>query len=142
MKFSSTEITRLKIRPLPLSHSRVTGVLVVRVSPSTKRHSLLGSMNEERLLKVLLAPHVSEKSTLAAETNNTVVFKVVKDANKAEIKAAVEKLFEVEVNSVRTVNCKGKTKRHGQSFGKRSDWKKAYVVLKEGQDIDFVGAGE
>ena len=64
------------------------------------------------------------------------------DKYSSEIKAAVEKLFEVEVNSVRTVNCKGKTKRHGQSFGKRSDWKKAYVVLKEGQDIDFVGAGE
>ena len=97
-------------------------------------------MNQERLLKVLLAPHVSEKSTLAAEANNTVVFKVVKDANKAEIKAAVESLFEVEVNSVRTVNVKGKTKRHGMNFGKRSDWKKAYVVLKDGQEIDFVGA--
>ena len=88
-------------------------------------------MNEERLLKVLLAPHVSEKSTLAAETNNTVVFKVVKDANKAEIKAAVEKLFEVEVNSVRTVNCKGKTKRHGQSFGKRVTGKKHMLCLKK-----------
>lgn len=99
-------------------------------------------MNQERLLKVLLAPHVSEKSTLAAEANNTVVFKVVKDANKAEVKAAVEKLFEVEVDSVRTVNCKGKTKRHGTSFGKRSDWKKAYVMLKEGQEIDFVGGAE
>ncbi len=96
-------------------------------------------ISEERLLKVLLAPHVSEKSTMAAEGNNAVVFKVLKDANKAEIKAAVEKLFEVEVSSVRTLNVKGKTKRHGQSFGKRSDWKKAYVVLKEGQDIDFVG---
>jgi len=99
-------------------------------------------MNEERLLKVLLAPHVSEKATMATETSNTVVFKVLKDASKAEIKAAVEKLFEVEVNSVRTLVCKGKTKRHGQSFGKRSDWKKAYVMLKEGQDIDFVGATE
>ena len=96
-------------------------------------------ISEERLLKVLLAPHVSEKSTMAAEGNNAVVFKVLKDANKAEIKAAVEKLFEVEVDSVRTLNVKGKTKRQGQSFGKRSDWKKAYVVLKEGQDIDFVG---
>lgn len=96
-------------------------------------------ISEERLLKVLLAPHVSEKSTMAAEGNNAVVFKVLKDANKAEIKAAVEKLFEVEVDSVRTLNVKGKTKRHGQSFGKRSDWKKAYVLLKEGQDIDFVG---
>ncbi|GAC32469.1 MULTISPECIES: 50S ribosomal protein L23 [Paraglaciecola] len=97
-------------------------------------------INEERLLKVVLAPHVSEKATLAAEVNNTVVFKVLKDANKEEIKAAVEKLFEVEVNSVRTVNVKGKTKRHGSSFGKRKDWKKAYVVLKEGQDIDFAGS--
>ena len=99
-------------------------------------------MKEERLLKVLRAPHVSEKSTMAAEANNTVVFKVAKDANKAEIKAAVEKLFEVEVEGVRTVNVKGKTKRHGMSSGKRSDWKKAYVVLKEGQDIDFVGGAE
>ncbi|AWL13025.1 50S ribosomal protein L23 [Saliniradius amylolyticus] len=99
-------------------------------------------MNEERLLKVVIAPHISEKSTLAAESNNTVVFKVVKDATKTEIKAAVEKLFEVEVDAVRTVNVKGKTKRHGMTFGKRSDWKKAYVVLKEGQDIDFVGGGE
>lgn len=99
-------------------------------------------MKEERLLKVLKAPHVSEKSTMAAEVSNTVVFKVAKDANKTEIKAAVEKLFEVEVEGVRTVNVKGKTKRHGASFGKRSDWKKAYVVLKEGQDIDFVGGAE
>lgn len=99
-------------------------------------------INEERLLKVVLGPHVSEKSTMAAESNNTVVFKVVKDANKEEIKQAVEKLFEVEVNSVRTVNVKGKTKRHGSSFGKRKDWKKAYVILKEGQDIDFVGGAE
>jgi large subunit ribosomal protein L23 len=97
-------------------------------------------INEERLLKVLLAPHVSEKATLAAETNNTVVLKVVKDANKEEIKAAVEKLFEVEVDSVRTLNVKGKTKRHVSSFGTRKDWKKAYVVLKEGQDIDFTGS--
>ena len=99
-------------------------------------------MNEQRLLKVLLAPHVSEKSTMVAETNNSFVFKVLKDANKAEIKAAVEKLFEVEVEGVRTANVKGKVKRHGQSFGKRSDWKKAYVMLKEGQDIDFVGGAE
>nr|WP_136251370.1 50S ribosomal protein L23 [Ningiella ruwaisensis] len=99
-------------------------------------------MNQERLLKVLVAPHVSEKATIAAETSNTFVFKVVKDANKAEIKAAVELLFEVEVDNVRTVNCTGKKKRYGQHFGKRSDWKKAYVSLKEGQDIDFVGAGE
>ena len=99
-------------------------------------------INEERLLKVVLAPHVSEKSTMAAENGNTVVFKVLKDATKNEIKQAVEKLFEVEVNAVRTVNVKGKTKRHGMRIGKRSDWKKAYVQLKEGQDIDFVGGAE
>jgi large subunit ribosomal protein L23 len=99
-------------------------------------------INEERLLKVILAPHISEKATLSAEVRNTVVFKVVTDAKKAEIKQAVEKLFEVEVDSVRTVNVKGKTKRHGLRTGKRSDWKKAYVSLKDGHDIDFVGAGE
>lgn len=99
-------------------------------------------INEERLLKVILAPHISEKSTLAAEGDNTMVFKVATDANKQEIKSAVEKLFEVEVASVRTVNMKGKTKRHGMTFGKRKDFKKAYVSLKEGHDIDFVGGGE
>ncbi|RUO72820.1 50S ribosomal protein L23 [Idiomarina seosinensis] len=99
-------------------------------------------MREERLLKVILAPHVSEKSTDTAETNNTVVFKVAKDATKSEIKAAVEKLFEVEVENVRTVNVKGKTKRTGFRFGKRNDWKKAYVSLQEGADIDFVGGAE
>lgn len=99
-------------------------------------------MREERLLQVILAPHVSEKSTTAAETSNTVVFKVAKTANKTEIKAAVEKLFEVEVKAVRTVNVKGKTKRTGMRMGKRSDWKKAYVTLAEGADIDFVGGAE
>ena len=78
-------------------------------------------MREERLLNVILAAHVSEKSTMTAEGNNTVVFKVAKDATKAEIKAAVEKLFEVEVKNVRTVNVKGKTKRTGFRFGKRKD---------------------
>lgn len=99
-------------------------------------------IREERILKVIKAPHVSEKSTMAAEAQNTVVFKVATDADKREVKAAVEKLFEVEVVDVRTVNVKGKTKRHGQRLGKRSDWKKAYVTLKEGSEIDFVGGGE
>ncbi|EGN76164.1 ribosomal protein L23 [Idiomarina sp. A28L] len=99
-------------------------------------------MREERLLKVILAPHVSEKATMAAENQNTVVFKVATDATKSEIKAAVEKLFEVEVTGVRTLNVKGKTKRFGARTGKRSDWKKAYVSLGEGADIDFVGGAE
>lgn len=99
-------------------------------------------INEERLLKVLLAPNISEKATTAAEATNTVVFKVATDATKAEIKAAVEKLFEVEVTGVRTLNVKGKTKRTGMRFGRRSDWKKAYVTLKEGSELDFVGGAE
>ncbi|WP_026959669.1 MULTISPECIES: 50S ribosomal protein L23 [Aliagarivorans] len=99
-------------------------------------------ISEERLLKVLVAPHISEKSTMSAENNNTMVFKVVKDATKAEIKAAVEKLFEVEVVGVTTLNQKGKTKRHGVRFGRRNDVKKAYVTLAEGADIDFAGGAE
>ncbi|MDG1732225.1 MAG: 50S ribosomal protein L23 [Thalassotalea sp.] len=97
-------------------------------------------INEERLLKVILAPNISEKATMSAEANNTVVFKVATDASKLEIKAAVEKLFEVEVTGVRTLNVKGKVKRTGARFGRRNDWKKAYVTLTEGSDIDFVGA--
>jgi large subunit ribosomal protein L23 len=97
-------------------------------------------MNQERLLDVIKAPHISEKSTVVAERDNQVVFKVATDATKLEIKRAVELLFEVEVDSVRVVNMKGKTKRHGMAIGKRVDWKKAYVSLKEGQDLDFLGA--
>ena len=96
-------------------------------------------IREERLLKVLRAPHISEKSTMVAEKLNTIVFKVATDATKAEIKAAVEKLFEVKVEAVRTLNVMGKTKRTGARVGKRSDWKKAYVTLVPGQDIDFMG---
>lgn len=96
-------------------------------------------IREERLLKVLKAPHISEKSTMVAEKQNTIVFKVATTATKADIKAAVEKLFEVKVEAVRTLNVMGKTKRTGARVGKRSDWKKAYVTLVAGQDIDFMG---
>lgn len=99
-------------------------------------------IQQERLLKVLKAPLVSEKATNNAEKNNTIVFKVVVDANKVEIANAVEQLFEVKVDSVRTVLVKGKTKRHGAKTGRRSDWKKAYVTLQEGQELDFVGGAE
>ncbi len=81
-------------------------------------------IREERLLKVLRAPHVSEKASTAMEKTNTIVLKVAKDATKAEIKAAVQKLFEVEVEVVNTLVVKGKVKRHGQRIGRRSDWKK------------------
>jgi large subunit ribosomal protein L23 len=96
-------------------------------------------MNFERLHQIILAPVISEKATRVAEKRNQAVFKVARNAQKPEIKEAVEKLFSVKVTSVQTLNVKGKTKRFGQSVGKRSDWKKAYVTLAEGQEIDFVG---
>lgn len=93
----------------------------------------------ERLHQIILGPVVSEKSTRVAEKRNQAVFKVAKGAQKSEIKQAVETLFSVKVEAVRTLNMKGKTKRFGQSTGKRSNWKKAYVTLAAGQEIDFVG---
>jgi large subunit ribosomal protein L23 len=96
-------------------------------------------MNQERLLKVLLAPHLSEKSSVIADANNQYVFRVVTDASKPEIKAAVEHLFNVSVGAVRVSTVKGKVKRFGQRSGQRSDWKKAYVTLKAGQEISFMG---
>ncbi|EGV51637.1 50S ribosomal protein L23 [Candidatus Endoriftia persephonae] len=96
-------------------------------------------MNNERLMKVLLSPLISEKSSIVADANRQFTFRVVKDATKQEIAAAVEKLFDVEVERVQVVNVKGKKKRFGQIQGRRSDWRKAYVRLKEGNDIDFAG---
>ncbi len=95
---------------------------------------------EQRLLQVLLAPVISEKATNVADKNEQVIFKVTADATKPEIKAAVELLFKVEVESVQVANVKGKQKRFGRFSGRRSDWKKAYVCLKAGQDIDFTAA--
>ncbi len=96
-------------------------------------------MNKERLMNVMLSPHVSEKSTGLADTSRQFVFKVAVDATKAEVKQAVELLFEVKVDGVQVCNVKGKRKRFGQVAGRRSDWKKAYVTLAEGADIDFLG---
>lgn len=98
-----------------------------------------GSTRNERIMKVLLAPHVTEKGAIAAESSNQYVFQVIPDATKPEIKQAVETLFEVEVDNVTVLNSKGKTKRFGAGVGRRKDWKKAYVRLKEGQTIDFTG---
>lgn len=94
-------------------------------------------MEQARMYEVLLGPHVSEKSTNAADKNRQVVFKVVKSATKPEIKKAVESIFKVEVTDVTTSNKKGKVKRFRQYLGQRKSWKKAFVTLKEGQDIDF-----
>jgi large subunit ribosomal protein L23 len=96
-------------------------------------------MNQERLMKVLLSPHISEKATVAAEKHKQFVFRVAPDATKPEIKQAVEQMFSVQVEQVRVVNCGGKIKRSGATYGKRADFRKAYVALKPGFDIDFTG---
>ena len=96
-------------------------------------------MSKERLMKILLSPVVSEKSALAADKANQFAFKVSVDATKPEIAQAVEMLFDVKVEQVRTVSVKGKQKRFGAMLGQRNNWKKAYVRLQAGQDIDFAG---
>jgi large subunit ribosomal protein L23 len=99
------------------------------------------SVSQERLLQVLLAPVVSEKSTYVADKHEQVIFRVAPNASKPEIKAAVELLFKVQVDSVQVMNVKGKVKRFGRSLGRRRNWKKAYICLKPGQEINFA-AGE
>jgi large subunit ribosomal protein L23 len=93
--------------------------------------------SESRLAQVLVAPIVSEKGTMVSEKSNQVLFRVLRDATKPEIKAAVELLFKVEVEGVRTVNQKGKVKRFGRSIGRRDHVKKAYVSLKANQELNF-----
>jgi len=97
-------------------------------------------MNPERLMQVLLAPIVSEKSTMLADKNNQVAFRVLQGATKPEIKAAVELLFKVEVESVQVLNQAGKAKRFGRFNGRRRNVRKAYVCLKPGQEINFAEA--
>lgn len=98
-------------------------------------------INEERLLQVILAPVISEKATMIADKNSQVAFRVAPSATKPEIKAAVEMLFKVQVADVKVSNIKGKQKRFGRVAGRRDNWKKAYVCLKPGQELNFV-AGE
>jgi large subunit ribosomal protein L23 len=98
------------------------------------------SIDNSRLMNVLLAPIVSEKSTMIAEKNEQVAFRVIQDATKDEIKAAVELLFKVQVESVQVLNVKGKAKRFGRFNGRRSNVRKAYVSLKPGQEINFAEA--
>lgn len=93
--------------------------------------------NQERLMQVLLAPVVSEKSTFIGEKRNQYVFHVVPNATKPEVKAAVEFLFKTQVKSVSIMNVRGKQKRFGRFMGKRASWKKAYVALQPGQEINF-----
>ena len=97
-------------------------------------------MNQERVFQVLVGPHVSEKAAIVADANNQYVFKVAVDASKAEVKTSGEQLFKVKVDNVRTLKVKGKVKRNRYGFSTRPTWKKAYVRLEQGQDIDFASA--
>jgi len=96
--------------------------------------------SQERLMKVLLAPQISEKATFVAEKNEQVIFRVATDATKPEIKAAVEMMFKVSVDSVQVACVKGKVKRTGRFVGRRNNWKKAYVCLAAGQEINFAAS--
>jgi large subunit ribosomal protein L23 len=96
--------------------------------------------SQERLMKVLLAPQISEKATFVAEKNEQVIFRVAPDATKPEIKAAVEMMFKVSVDSVQVACVKGKVKRTGRFVGRRNNWKKAYVCLASGQEINFAAS--
>ncbi|MES2217741.1 MAG: 50S ribosomal protein L23 [Pseudomonadota bacterium] len=94
---------------------------------------------QERLLKIILAPHMSEKAAIGAEKRREYVFEVMSDATKPEVKAAVELLFKTKVQSVRVLNVKTKPRRFGQVLGRSKAWRKAYVTLQEGQEISFAG---
>jgi large subunit ribosomal protein L23 len=95
--------------------------------------------NTDKSLQTVLAPQITEKATMIADKNNQIAFKVTKDATKSEVKMAIETMFKVEVNSVNIMNINGKIKRSRTGMGKRNDWKKAYVCLKPGQEINFTG---
>jgi large subunit ribosomal protein L23 len=97
-------------------------------------------MNQERLFQILLGPHTSEKATIIADLSNQYVFKVAIDASKLEIKKSVEQLFDVKVVDVNTLRVKGKVKRNKNGYSTKSTWKKAYVKLEQGHDIDFASA--
>ncbi len=94
-------------------------------------------MNTQRLANIIVSPRISEKATMRADLENQHVFSVLKDATKPEVKKAVELMFDVKVKSVRLMNVQGKLTRIGRTFGKRKDWKKAYVRLQEGFDINY-----
>jgi len=108
-----------------------------RVNPTPAQRQF----DEGRLMQVLVAPIVSEKATLVGEKSNAVTFKVLQDATKLEIKAAVELMFKVEVKGVSVANIKGKTKRFGRSVGRRDNVRKAYVTLKPGQELNLAAEG-
>jgi large subunit ribosomal protein L23 len=101
---------------------------------------MTSAAHQEKLMQILLGPHVSEKATAVAESNKQIVFRVRLDATKQQVRRAVESLFEVEVTNVTIARMPGKRKRFGTRLGTRAGWKKAYVRLAAGHDIDFTGA--
>ena len=111
-------------------------------APGTKMSPKMSPSQQQRLSRVILAPVISEKSTYVAEKMNQVIFRVESSATKPEIKAAVELMFKVQVDSITVSNVRGKSKRFGQYMGRRPHWKKAYVSLKPGQEINFAEQAE
>ena len=109
------------------------------MSAANKFNSTQAKFDEGRLMQLLVAPIVSEKATMIAEKSNSVTFKVLQDATKYEIKAAVQLMFKVDVKAVAVVNIKGKTKRFGKSVGRRDNLRKAYVTLQAGQELNLGG---
>jgi large subunit ribosomal protein L23 len=134
---AATEKAAAAAKPAKAPKSAVAKKPAVKKADAVKRPA----HSEGRLAQVLIAPIVSEKATMAAEKHNQVLFKVMRDATKPEIKAAVELMFKVTVDSVQTVQHKGKTKRFGKGSGRRDHVKKAYVCLAAGQELNFSGEG-
>ncbi|CAL4325076.1 50S ribosomal protein L23 [Buchnera aphidicola] len=96
-------------------------------------------INESRLYKILIGPLISEKSTILTEKNNTIIIKVLRNATKYEIKTAIKKIFNISINSIKTLLIKGKKKRHGNKISRSSTWKKAYITLEKGKNLNFMG---
>ncbi len=132
-----TEQAAAAAKPAKVAKAATAKKPAVKKADAVKRPA----HSESRLAQVLIAPIVSEKATMAAEKHNQVLFKVMRDATKPEIKAAVELMFKVTVDSVQTVQHKGKTKRFGKGTGRRDHVKKAYVCLAAGQELNFSGEG-
>ena len=130
----------MKAKAAPKVKAAPMGKTEQKAKTATTGSSPTTMLNTEKLMSVLIGPHLSEKSSRVAERLKQFVFKVRRDADKGDIKRAVELMFDVKVTAVQVLNCMGKAKRFGRSPGHRQDWKKAYVTLAEGQDIDFLGA--
>ena len=136
-KVSKPKVVKPKVAKARAAKATAAKTVAAKGAPV---QSLAARLSAERLMSVLIGPHLSEKSSGLAERLKQFVFKVRRDADKPSIKRAVELMFNVNVTAVQVVNCMGKAKRFGRSPGRRQDWKKAYVTLVEGQDLDFLGA--